>query len=151
MAYSKERQKEYNKAYREKHKAEIAANYQVTKEKVKAKQKLRVEEKRKWRKSDRAKKPDLYRSRMLKHRYGIDLKQYNEMFEERLGLCDICRQPETKTINGKTIPLAVDHSHVNGQIRGLLCSACNLILGNAKDNLQTLLAAAKYLQNSIRL
>jgi hypothetical protein len=33
-----------------------------------------------------------------------------------------------------------------GKVRGLLCSGCNLLLGNARENPLTLRLAAKYLE-----
>jgi hypothetical protein len=43
-------------------------------------------------------------------------------------------------------PLVVDHDHVTGQVRGLLCHHCNLVLGHAKDNTETLNRLKNYLQ-----
>ncbi|MFF7882932.1 endonuclease domain-containing protein [Streptomyces sp. NPDC020794] len=40
---------------------------------------------------------------------------------------------------------AVDHCHGTGVVRGALCQACNFMLGNARDSVETLLAAVKYL------
>ena len=42
---------------------------------------------------------------------------------------------------------AVDHDHETGNIRGLLCSNCNGILGRADDNPEVFLNAIKYLEN----
>ncbi|HDY87912.1 MAG TPA: hypothetical protein ENH82_07355, partial [bacterium] len=43
---------------------------------------------------------------------------------EQGGVCAICRKPERNCR-----PLAVDHSHVTGQVRSLLCVNCNTELG----------------------
>ena len=42
--------------------------------------------------------------------------------------------------------LAVDHCHKTGKIRGLLCSTCNLMIGNAYDNPEILRSGANYLE-----
>jgi hypothetical protein len=42
--------------------------------------------------------------------------------------------------------LAVDHDHNTGKIRGLLCSACNVGIGNLKDKSEIAAAAFRYLR-----
>jgi len=80
---------------------------------------------------------------VLKKRFGITLEQFNQILEEQNGVCAICGQEETRIQhNGKISALAVDHNHVTGQIRGLLCSGCNVSLGRFKDN-------PKFLQNAL--
>ena len=44
--------------------------------------------------------------------------------------------------------LSVDHCHVTGNVRGLLCRACNLALGQFEDNIKTLNKAIKYLEQA---
>lgn len=79
--------------------------------------------------------------------YGISLKDYDKMLIDQSGKCKICG---TKTPKGRG-RFHIDHNHkINGKkgIRGLLCQQCNMMLGNAKDNPDTLIAAAHYLINS---
>lgn len=42
--------------------------------------------------------------------------------------------------------LQVDHDHESGRVRGLLCRACNLILGHAGDSRSVLMSAIEYLR-----
>lgn len=77
--------------------------------------------------------------------YGITLEDYKRLLEAQGGVCAICKRPETKQINGKVIPLAVDHDHVTKLVRGLLCARCNTGIGQFEDNVDFLLAAADYL------
>jgi hypothetical protein len=82
-------------------------------------------------------------------RFGLSIKDYESMFEKQKGLCAICNNPETfvhfKT--KKLAKLAVDHSHVTGKTRKLLCKTCNTALGLFKDDRNILLSAAQYLKD----
>lgn len=68
------------------------------------------------------------------------------MFDSQNGCCAVCG--EQKGINtGKTFgSLHIDHDHLSGKIRGLLCYDCNLGLGRFKDSIERLLSAALYLE-----
>lgn len=85
------------------------------------------------------------KNQKLKQNYGITLEQYNQMFAEQKGLCAICGEKETTKNQYKLRQLSVDHNHITGQVRSLLCSNCNLLLGCAKDNKEILLKAILYL------
>jgi hypothetical protein len=43
--------------------------------------------------------------------------------------------------------LAVDHDHVTGTVRGLLCHRCNLLVWALEDNHTTLDAIRAYLED----
>jgi hypothetical protein len=80
------------------------------------------------------------KTRQLRRDYGIELADYLLMHEQQDGKCAICGGPPE---NGKS--LAVDHCHVTGRVRGLLCLKCNSGIGMFKDSLETVLAAVDYL------
>jgi hypothetical protein len=83
----------------------------------------------------------------LKRYYGISIADYAEMFRAHNGKCAICHGQETSVDkNGNVKPLAVDHCHDTGAVRELLCYACNSMLGQAKDNVEVLLAGADYIR-----
>jgi hypothetical protein len=44
---------------------------------------------------------------------------------------------------------AIDHCHKTGKVRGILCRSCNLLLGHAKDSIETLKSAQEYLKKYI--
>lgn len=73
---------------------------------------------------------------------------YNKMLDKQKGLCAICLQPSSqKSNNKKTIKsLAVDHDHITGHVRELLCGACNSMLGYANDSIDRLNDAINYLK-----
>jgi len=80
-------------------------------------------------------------------KHGVDADRYQEMLREQKGLCAICRKPERAPdkASGKIKDLAIDHNHATGQIRALLCSACNTALGLFNDDPRLLDAAKHYL------
>ena len=65
---------------------------------------------------------------------------YVELFERQQGLCGICRRPMERPL--------LDHNHESMQIRGLLCSRCNVGLGQFEDSPELLSAALYYLNNN---
>lgn len=65
--------------------------------------------------------PGTARERYLLKTYGITEDQYKELLKKQGDSCAVClRGKETFPKN-----LAVDHNHVTGEIRGLLCAYCN--------------------------
>lgn len=51
-------------------------------------------------------------------------------------------------ICGSAEPLVVDHDHVSGKVRGMLCNHCNRGLGHFRDDPTLLEFAAQYLYAS---
>lgn len=64
---------------------------------------------------------------------------YADIFERQGGKCAICGDTMLKPV--------LDHCHATMEVRGLLCSACNVGLGQFKDNPSLLLSAIRYLNN----
>lgn len=86
------------------------------------------------------------RSVHLRHLYGITLDEYEGMVTAQGGACAACGDiptPLAHYTNGE--PLVVDHDHQTGRVRGLLCNACNIVLGHAKDDPSRLIKACLYL------
>jgi len=82
------------------------------------------------------------KSKMIR-KYGITPEVYKDMFVYQEGACAICGTPPP--IDRK---LAVDHDHLTGKVRGLLCQKCNVVLGGANDSIEILTKAIKYLKDS---
>jgi recombination endonuclease VII len=67
------------------------------------------------------------RAARLKALYGLTVRAFDQMVAWQAGRCVICQ--------GRTgRRLSVDHCHATGLVRALLCSNCNVGLGNLKDN-----------------
>jgi hypothetical protein len=67
--------------------------------------------------------------------YGLTEAEYDALLATQGGKCAICGADNSgvKNKNGEYRQMCVDHDHVTGEVRGLLCNRCNLILGHAKD------------------
>lgn len=69
--------------------------------------------------------------------YGITAEEWQTLFDEQKGMCAICGVNNVRD---------VDHSHVTGKVRGLLCNPCNQALGLFNDNKTRLTEAINYLE-----
>lgn len=90
----------------------------------------------------------------VKSRYGITIKDYDKLREIQDYSCAICGTHENE-INTRLASgtkrhrlLVIDHCHQSNEVRGLLCHDCNVMLGNAKDDIARLKSAIEYLTNS---
>ena len=54
--------------------------------------------------------------------YGVSLEKFQEMVEKQGGRCACCDETPNHT-------LVIDHDHVTGKIRALLCHRCNRFVG----------------------
>ncbi len=79
----------------------------------------------------------------------IDIATYRKVHAQQQGKCAICGKPETARNQHRVQRLAVDHCHVTGQFRGLLCHNCNLGLGYFKDDPDLLQKAIVYLSRNV--
>jgi len=92
---------------------------------------------RTWRKNN----PERTRSHRLKYKYGITLTEYNSILEKQNGVCAICHKLNYRN-------LSVDHNHITGKIRGLLCDACNVSLGLLGEDIGSIERILVYLKNN---
>lgn len=61
----------------------------------------------------------------LNRRYRLSLTEFQAMRVRQGNLCAICEEPMARP--------KVDHDHVTGEVRGLLCHKCNLRLSGLED------------------
>ena len=73
--------------------------------------------------------PGHWRATRLIHKFGISVSDYEAMLAKQNNGCGICGN---SCSTGRK--LAVDHDHVTGRVRGLLCAACNHAIGKFKDD-----------------
>lgn len=155
MPVSQEKQREYQKKYRESGKAKEYSKryYQDNLEQAR-------ESRKKYRKTDSGKAyTKAYRQtekfkegnykRFWKHRlrkeYGLEEKDYEEMLTVQGNCCAICGDKFEDDKMNKKDP-CIDHDHVTKKLRGILCRSCNLLLGYAKDSREILAKAISYLK-----
>ena len=75
----------------------------------------------------------------------IRLSEYRQLLERQSGKCAICGNVSA---DAHYRALLVDHDHVTGKIRGLLCNECNIGLGRFKDSIDLLRQAITYLEQA---
>ena len=81
---------------------------------------------------------------IIRNKYNLTMEEVNLIFINQDQKCKICGDRyETVSRRGG---LYIDHCHNLGHVRGLLCSKCNTMLGNAKDNIDILRKAIDYLK-----
>ena len=140
LARGKERYQEireaklaYGKAYRQKNLEEIRKRDRERCPK-------RREAKRAYNKAYYQKNREAQRIRVLAQKYTLTAEQYEAMYAAQSGKCVLCqRQPERS--------LVVDHCHVTGAVRGLLCNNCNSDLASADLDMSWLERAGAYLRH----
>jgi Recombination endonuclease VII len=127
---STERGRSYRRAHKEEINARARARYPAHKDEINQRSRARYHA----HKHDSA---SPVRKAHLK-RYGISPAEYDALLAKQNGACAICR----RHVKGR---LCVDHCHVIGMVRGLLCKECNGALGYLKDDQASLVAALAYL------
>jgi len=95
-----------------------------------------------WRKKDPAKTRVFSRKCLLKRR-GLTVEQWDQKIADQGFVCAVCLSPDPGCPDNQ---FRIDHDHVTGRLRGLLCHHCNVALGHVRDDPARLLALATYLE-----
>ena len=85
----------------------------------------------------------------LKSTYNITIDDYDKMLEEQKGVCAICGKKENHKNQRGVCRLGVDHNHISGKTRGLLCTHCNTAIGSLyvdENGIELLLKAVEYVR-----
>jgi recombination endonuclease VII len=83
--------------------------------------------------------PGKIRGYLLKRKYQLSSEERAEMIDEQQGMCEICGEFQGDA-------LCVDHDHVTGRVRAMLCRHCNTGLGFFHDDPALLQIAIVYLR-----
>ena len=94
--------------------------------------------------NDRPEIKKRHQNYILQRQYGISIIDKQIILDGQEGLCAICG----KELNGDQ-NTHVDHDHKTDAVRGILCSNCNFMLGQAKDSIDILCKAINYLEKYI--
>jgi len=79
-------------------------------------------------------------TRKIMIKYGLTRSDYENLLQEQEGRCKICAELFSDVLLPK-----IDHSHLTGKVRGILCHSCNVGLGNFKDSIEVLESAKNYI------
>jgi hypothetical protein len=86
-----------------------------------------------------------YRRRVSRlYKYGLTPEEFDAILASQGGRCGICRSKSPKSARNGT--WCVDHDHVTGQVRGLLCNLCNRAVGMLQDDPKIIRAAVRYVE-----
>lgn len=73
--------------------------------------------------------------------YGLTEAGWDALVKRQGNRCAVCR---TDKPGGRGERWHIDHDHVTGQVRGLLCGKCNSAIGMLQDDPEIIKAAARY-------
>lgn len=81
--------------------------------------------------------------RNRERKYGVTEDEFEKLLAAQNYCCAIC----SVHLNGSKFSLKgqLDHCHLHGTIRGILCGQCNTALGLFKDDITILTEALSYL------
>lgn len=98
-----------------------------------------------------------YHSVREKHRvnsrkslYGLSNEQFEGLLLSQDGKCKICCVTLDQSFGRHHKPnkLVIDHCHITGEVRGLLCTMCNKGIGLLQDDPETVMSAFRYLTDA---
>jgi len=84
-----------------------------------------------------------------RNRAKVSAKERESLLIAADNKCEICGEKpniDDSVTGKKKNKLCVDHCHVTGKLRGILCSNCNIGIGNLKDSTELLRKAILYLE-----
>ena len=98
---------------------------------------------REYRERNRKKTNEYSTKYRLKMEYNLTVEQFERMLADQQNRCAIGGELFTDNLTP-----VVDHDHVTGKVRGLLCTLCNTGIGMLRENPERLFSAFNYLENA---
>lgn len=71
-------------------------------------------------------------------KYGLTIEDVERLRKFQDNKCASCKK--------RTINLVVDHNHITGQFRALVCVSCNIVMGQVHEDEKQLIGIIKYLR-----
>lgn len=125
---NREHIKSYQKVWREQNAVQVADYQKEYHKEYKTREEVQIS----------AKKRGLWKY------YRMTPCEFNALWSSQDGKCAICDVDMMPKGRSPT-SVAVDHNHINGAVRGLLCRVCNVGIGYLRDDPDLLIRAAEYL------
>lgn len=79
----------------------------------------------------------------IERNFGLTREQWQTIFDRQGGVCACCRRPLPDGFRA-----CVDHDHVTGEIRGIICFDCNTSIGKLGDDAAGLTRALVYVSGA---
>lgn len=86
------------------------------------------------------------KDRHLRSKYGISSDQWESLWESQDRRCAVCA---AEWVEGAR-EFHVDHDHVTGRVRAILCHGCNVSLGFLGESPERIRALADYIESQQR-
>lgn len=78
--------------------------------------------------------------------YGLGVDEFLDLFARQNHACAVCKTPLVLFSSVKREKPVVDHCHLTGKVRGILCYGCNVAIGWIEKDAARTARCAKYIQ-----
>ena len=79
-------------------------------------------------------------------KYGLTVAAFELLLKQQRGCCALCSKDVTGSSGKGGLDAQIDHDHLTGRVRGLLCRPCNTSIGQLGDTIEGLERAITYLR-----
>lgn len=93
----------------------------------------------------RKEQPERIAKAKARAQYKISGDELDALYAEAGDTCPLCQRPFTEEQDSKR---AIDHHHVSGKVRGIICTRCNSGIGLAHEDAERMARMADYLRGA---